>query len=79
MSHGARVSRSDTRQLIRRSLSPAWNGRMLANSLPSPGRRDRLIPDQPGRMRRRGVRIEDRRNRQRHLPTRLATVTGPQR
>ena len=39
--------RSETRQLIRRSRSPAWNGRIAANSVPSPWRRDRCRPTRP--------------------------------
>ena len=39
--------RSETRQLIRRSRSPGWNGRMPANSVPEPTRRDRCAPTSP--------------------------------
>ncbi len=37
--------RNDTGQLIRLSRSPTWNGRMPARSVPSPGRRERCVPD----------------------------------
>ena len=39
--------RSDTGQWMRLSRSPTWNGRMVANSLPSPRRADRLSPTRP--------------------------------
>ena len=39
--------RSDTRHCTRRSRSPGANGRMLASSLPSPGRRAGWVPTNP--------------------------------
>ena len=56
--------RSETRQLIRRSRSPAWNGRMPANSVPSPVRRDRLAPTRPSGCGASAALIERRRRRQ---------------
>ena len=55
---------SETRQLIRRSRSPAWNGRIAANSVPSPWPPRPVPPHQADRLRHLGARVEGRGRRQ---------------